>query len=63
MGVWLYMECPRCGDRIPVATDHESMTEAPETQSEPSTQTRRLASKISRRPKGRVRFIWINWNC
>ncbi|WP_169924325.1 hypothetical protein [Natrinema ejinorense] len=31
MSCWLYIECPVCGDRIPVATDHESVTEALET--------------------------------
>ncbi|WP_435551982.1 hypothetical protein [Natrinema sp. CGMCC1.2065] len=31
MSVWLYIQCPRCGDRVPVATDHEGATEALET--------------------------------
>jgi len=31
MSVWVYIECDICGDRVPVALEHESAIEALET--------------------------------
>ena len=28
MGAWVYIECDVCGDRVPVATKHETVEEA-----------------------------------